>query len=185
MRGPAFHLLQRVYLFRLTVTDQRLLFLLASLLLCAGCGSKSDNPAFQEASPAMSDALTSPFTPIAAVAPAPEKRPVAIEQHGVTRTDDYAWLRDDNWQAVLRDPAQLDADIRTHLNAENAYYKAATDDLRALQETLGFARVASTRCTCAPPGAAGLKPSSMTAIWKLKAKISSALPPWNTARIMG
>jgi oligopeptidase B len=136
MRGPAFHLLQRVYLFRLTVTDQRLLFLLASLLLCAGCGSKSDNPAFQEASPAMSDALTSPFTPIAAVAPAPEKRPVAIEQHGVTRTDDYAWLRDDNWQAVLRDPAQLDADIRTHLNAENAYYKAATDDLRALQETL-------------------------------------------------
>jgi oligopeptidase B len=30
-------------------------------------------------------------------------------------------MRDPNWQAVLRDPAVLDADIRRHLEAENAY----------------------------------------------------------------
>jgi oligopeptidase B len=35
--------------------------------------------------------------------------------------DDYAWLRAPNWQAVMRDPTVLDPDIRTYLEAENAY----------------------------------------------------------------
>ena len=35
----------------------------------------------------------------------------AAEQ-GVTLTDDYGWLKDANWQQVLRDPSLLDADIR-------------------------------------------------------------------------
>ncbi len=53
----------------------------------------------------------------------PEARrdPVTIEQLGRVRTDDYAWLRDPDWQRVLRDPAVLRADIRAHLEAENAY----------------------------------------------------------------
>jgi hypothetical protein len=39
--------------------------------------------------------------PTPPVAPRIEKR---IEQLGRTRTDDYAWMKDDNWQEVLRDP---------------------------------------------------------------------------------
>lgn len=35
--------------------------------------------------------------------------------------DDYAWLRAENWQEVLRDPAALPAEIRTVVEAENAY----------------------------------------------------------------
>jgi oligopeptidase B len=69
--------------------------------------------------------------PTPPVAPRIEKR---IEQLGRTRTDDYAWMRDDNWQEVLRDPKLLRADIRTHLEAENAYTKAmlaGTEDLQA------------------------------------------------------
>ena len=65
-----------------------------------------------------------------------EKRPVEITQHGVTRVDNYAWLRDEGWQDVLRDPSRLDADIRAALEEENAYYEAATADLDALRKTL-------------------------------------------------
>ena len=41
-----------------------------------------------------------------------------------TLVDDYAWLKDANWQEVLRDPALLDADIRAYLEAENRYTEA-------------------------------------------------------------
>ena len=44
-----------------------------------------------------------------------------IEQLGRARVDPYAWLKDDNWREVMRDPSRLRPDIRTHLEAENAY----------------------------------------------------------------
>lgn len=69
-------------------------------------------------------------------APVAPKKPVTDTRHGITRTDDYAWLRDDNWQAMFKDPSILNADIRKHLEAENAYMNAAMDDTKALQKTL-------------------------------------------------
>ena len=78
----------------------------------------------------MPDADPSPVPPIA------DQRPVTDTRHGITRTDDYAWLRADNWQEVMRDPAKLDADIRQHLEAENAYCASVMADTDALQETL-------------------------------------------------
>ena len=71
--------------------------------------------------------------PAAPVAP---KKPVTDTRHGITRTDDYAWLRADNWQAMFKDPSILDPEIRKHLEAENAYMKAAMADTEALQKTL-------------------------------------------------
>ncbi|MDQ0319562.1 oligopeptidase B [Pararhizobium capsulatum DSM 1112] len=71
--------------------------------------------------------------PAAPVAP---KKPITDTRHGITRTDDYAWLRDDNWQAMFKDASILNPDIRTHLEAENAYMKAAMADTEALQKTL-------------------------------------------------
>ena len=68
--------------------------------------------------------------------PAAPKHPVTTEQLGRTRTDDYAWMRDDNWQQVLRDPAVLRADIREHLQAENAYTAAVLAPTEALQATI-------------------------------------------------
>ncbi|NVO16042.1 MAG: S9 family peptidase [Rhodoplanes sp.] len=56
--------------------------------------------------------------------------------HGVTLTDEYAWLRDPNWQAVMRDPAVLDPAIRAVLEAENGHAEAALAPTAALQETL-------------------------------------------------
>lgn len=66
--------------------------------------------------------------------PVAPKKPHRIEQLGRVRTDDYAWMKDDNWQQVLRDPKALRADVREHLEAENAYTKAVlagTEDLQA------------------------------------------------------
>jgi oligopeptidase B len=50
------------------------------------------------------------------------------------RVDDYTWMKDDNWQAVLRDPSVVKGEIREHLEAENAYLHAVlapTQDLQA------------------------------------------------------
>lgn len=69
-------------------------------------------------------------------APVAPKKPVTDTRHGITRTDDYAWLRADNWQAMFKDPTILDPEIRTHLDAENTYMKAAMADTEALQKTL-------------------------------------------------
>src|SRR5215470_16918806 len=71
--------------------------------------------------------MTAPPPPVAA------KAPKRIEQLGRVRTDDYAWMKDDAWQQVLRDPKVLRADVRAHLEAENAYAKALLAPTEALQ----------------------------------------------------
>lgn len=71
--------------------------------------------------------------PKPAVAP---KKPVSDTRHGITRTDDYAWMRAENWQAMFKDPTLLDAELRRHLEAENAYMEAAMADTSELQKQL-------------------------------------------------
>jgi len=69
-------------------------------------------------------------------APLAQRRPAGDTHHGVTRADDYAWLRADNWQDVFRDPTVLDPAIRAHLEAENAYQQAMLADLEPLRKLL-------------------------------------------------
>ena len=69
-------------------------------------------------------------------APRARKHPLASSNHGIKRVDDYAWLRASNWQTVMRDPSVLDPEIRTHLEAENAYTGAVMADTETLQEAL-------------------------------------------------
>jgi oligopeptidase B len=68
--------------------------------------------------------------------PQAERRPISDVHHAIERADNYAWLRADNWQEVMRDPAALPADIRAYLEAENAYTAKAMADTEALQQTL-------------------------------------------------
>src|SRR5690606_25497028 len=63
-------------------------------------------------------------------------KPVSDTRHGVIRTDNYAWMRAENWQAMFKDPSLLDPELRRHLEAENAYMDAAMADTEALQKTL-------------------------------------------------
>ncbi|MEL6506276.1 MAG: S9 family peptidase [Pseudomonadota bacterium] len=69
-------------------------------------------------------------------APTAPRKPETSVQHGHTRTDPYAWMRDENWQQVLRDPAQLHPEIAGHLAQENTYYETATADLAPLRAAL-------------------------------------------------
>ncbi len=72
----------------------------------------------------------SPTPPIA------RREPKITEQLGRTRTDDYAWLKDDNWQEVMRDPSLLRADIRAYIDEENAYREAMMAPTLDLQERI-------------------------------------------------
>ncbi len=68
--------------------------------------------------------------------PVPKKEPKVISQLGRTRTDDYAWMKDDNWQKVLRDPTLIKADVKAHLTEENAYSKAMLASTEGLQDKI-------------------------------------------------
>ena len=68
--------------------------------------------------------------------PPAKKIPQTDTRHGVTRVDNYAWLRADNWQEVFKDTSVLNPDIRAYLETENAYQKSFMADTAALQETL-------------------------------------------------
>jgi len=59
------------------------------------------------------------------VPPEAERRPVTLEAHGDTRTDDWYWLRDKDDPAVI-----------AHLEAENAYTEAVMAGTRPLQEAI-------------------------------------------------
>jgi oligopeptidase B len=65
--------------------------------------------------------------------PRPPREPRRIEQLGRVRIDDYAWMKAENWQAVLRDPAALEPGLRGHLEAENAYLRTVLAETEALQ----------------------------------------------------
>jgi oligopeptidase B len=88
-------------------------------------------PALKERS-LMSKPLPFPDLP----APNARKEPRSHSEHGVTRQDDYGWMRADNWQEMFRDPSLLAQDIRAHLEAENAYQDAMMADTATARKAL-------------------------------------------------
>ena len=52
------------------------------------------------------------------------------------RTDEWAWLRADDWRACVRDPSRLPERIREHLETENARSDAWFADLKPLMKVL-------------------------------------------------
>jgi len=78
----------------------------------------------------MAEAPAPPAAPFAA------KRPTERIVHGERLVDDYAWLRDENWREVMRDPAKLKPEIRTYLEAENRHAEAYFADAAELQKRL-------------------------------------------------
>ena len=77
--------------------------------------------------------------PFASAAPVPAPIPARPETrvvHDVVLTDDFGWIRADNWREVLQDPATLPAEIRALLERENAHAAAVMAPTAALQERL-------------------------------------------------
>jgi oligopeptidase B len=70
-------------------------------------------------------------------APPPvEKRRVETTLHGITLSDDYGWLKAENWQEVLRDPSALPGDIRAVIETENDYARAMLAPAEKLRAAL-------------------------------------------------
>ncbi|MFK5980903.1 MAG: S9 family peptidase [Rhizobiaceae bacterium] len=74
---------------------------------------------------------TSNLTP-----PIADKIATSDTHHTIERTDNYGWLRADNWQEVMRDPSVLNDKIRDYLEAENSYQAALMEDTKSLQKDL-------------------------------------------------
>jgi oligopeptidase B len=68
--------------------------------------------------------------------PKAEQRPFTQTWHGIEKRDDYHWLKDENWQAVLHDASLLKPDIRNYLEAENTYTASVMTQTEGLQHGL-------------------------------------------------
>jgi len=75
---------------------------------------------------------------LAALGTTPAARKIASQQivHGLPLADDFAWLRDPKWQDVFRDTSILQPEIRTYLEAENAYTEKAFAPHEAFKKKL-------------------------------------------------
>jgi oligopeptidase B len=80
--------------------------------------------------------VTQTATKASQATPVAPRRPHSFIRHGIVVSDDYAWLKDPNWQEVLRDPSVLDPDIRNYLEAENAYTESVLGHTSSLQKKL-------------------------------------------------
>ena len=69
-------------------------------------------------------------------APSARRKAHASTWHGIELADDFAWLRAENWQEVMREPERLDPEIRAYLDAENAYTNSVMAPTQPLQDTL-------------------------------------------------
>lgn len=100
--------------------------ILGALLISLSACQKSDEPAavvVPEQAPGDTD--TTPA--VATEEPMPEKRPHEMTLHGITRVDDYFWLRDDQ---------RSNPEVLAYLEAENNYFEEIMKPTQALQETL-------------------------------------------------
>jgi oligopeptidase B len=68
--------------------------------------------------------------------PRAARRDKTEERFGRTLVDPYGWLKDDNWQQVMREPETLTADIRAHLEAENSWTDQVLAPITRLREAL-------------------------------------------------
>ena len=80
--------------------------------------------------------VSEPMDPVAPLPPRAPRHDSAVTRHGEVDEDPYAWLRDADWQAAMRNPLRLDPVILEHLEAENAYTTAVLEPVAGLRQTL-------------------------------------------------
>ena len=73
---------------------------------------------------------------LSVIPPQAHRRPITSTHHNKTLIDNYAWLRAENWQDIMRDPTKLSKEIRNFLEQENAYCRNTLKPTAALQEDL-------------------------------------------------
>ncbi|GFD82548.1 oligopeptidase B [Tenacibaculum sp. KUL118] len=97
-------------------------FVTSSLL--SGCGVDNNT----ETTKTMPEnALSTPMLNVEMSAPVAKKVPYAMDAHGVTRVDNYYWMRDDT---------RTDEAVLAHLEKENNYVETVLAPLKSTRETL-------------------------------------------------
>ena len=115
------------------------MFETAGVSFPAGCryaSGRKHSRASPTDQPFSQDVMTKVRPLLDLTAPHAPKHPSCDPRHGIERNDDYAWMRAANWQEMFKDPTRLDAEIRAHLEAENAYQTEWMADTQALREKL-------------------------------------------------
>ncbi|GFD67688.1 S9 family peptidase [Alteromonas sp. KUL106] len=97
-------------------------FVTSSLLSGCGVDNNTETPKTMP-----ENALSTPMLNIEMPAPLAKKVPYAMEAHGVTRVDNYYWMRDDT---------RTDEAVLAHLEKENNYVETVLAPLKSTRETL-------------------------------------------------
>jgi len=60
----------------------------------------------------------------------------SIKVHSHELHDDYAWIKQKNWQEVLKDPTKLNLEVANYLREENDFVKQQLKDQKQLEEEI-------------------------------------------------
>ncbi len=97
-------------------------FVTSSLLSGCGVDNNTETPKTMP-----ENALSTPMLNVEMSAPVAKKVPYAMDAHGVTRVDNYYWMRDDT---------RTDEAVLAHLEKENNYVETVLAPLKSTRETL-------------------------------------------------
>ena len=62
------------------------------------------------------------------------KRKKVINIHGEELVDDYAWIKQQDWQTVLKNPSKLNKEVLKYIEDENNYKSEQLKDLTDLKK---------------------------------------------------
>ncbi|MEM6678084.1 MAG: hypothetical protein AAF675_09450 [Pseudomonadota bacterium] len=96
----------------------------AALAILVGCSAQTETTS----DTSTETTTTVPFDLASLTPPTATRIDKTIEQVGRTRVDPYNWMKDENWQDVMKDPSILREDIRDYLVEENAFTKAGLEE---------------------------------------------------------
>ena len=64
------------------------------------------------------------------------KEKKVINLHGEELIDDYAWIKQKDWQTVLKDPLKLNGEVLKYIEEENLYKSDQLKDLDKLKNKI-------------------------------------------------
>ena len=70
------------------------------------------------------------------ITPKLRKETKVIKIHTQELTDDYAWIKQANWQEVLKNPETLNPEVLNYLKDENKFTDSQLENQEALKETI-------------------------------------------------
>jgi oligopeptidase B len=64
------------------------------------------------------------------------KEKKTIQLHGHELVDEYSWIKQEDWQEVLKDPSKLNTEVLKYIEAENSFKDESLKDLKDLKKKI-------------------------------------------------